>query len=80
MIVPHESKLSAIENAAEYWGCPIGESVHEAEVMQYQHGDGPLVQPDKRETTRCVIRTTETLLMKSTMNLKKAGKFGVGKP
>ena len=45
VVVPHESKLAAIENAAEYWGCPIREIIHEAEVMQYQRGDGPLVRP-----------------------------------
>ena len=31
VVVPHSSNLSAIENAAEYWGCDVMEIISTAE-------------------------------------------------
>lgn len=54
VVVSHASKLAALENAAEYWGCDLSEIKRKATVMQYQRGDGPLVRPKEfcgRKTT-----------------------------
>lgn len=33
VVVPHLSKFSAIENAAEFWKCEVGDIITDAQVM-----------------------------------------------
>ena len=44
VVVPHSSNLTALLNAAEYWGCDWLE-IRDAEVLATKPGDGPVVKP-----------------------------------
>jgi len=44
VIVPHGSNLVAIENAAEYWGCPLLEIIGTARVWECDQSL-PVVRP-----------------------------------
>ncbi len=45
VIVPHGSKIMALENAAEFWGCDLMEIIKEAGVWAVEPGAGPVVRP-----------------------------------
>ena len=45
VIVPHGSKLGAIENAAEYWGCDLMEIISTARVWAVEPDAGPVRRP-----------------------------------
>lgn len=45
VIVPHASRLTAIENAAEYWGCGIMEIINSAKVEWVPKNAGPVRRP-----------------------------------
>ena len=45
VIVPHLSKISAIENAAEFWKCSIMDIIHDAKVEWVEPDAGPLRRP-----------------------------------
>ena len=45
IIVPHGSKIMALENAAELWGCDLLEIIKEAEVWAVEPDAGPVVRP-----------------------------------
>ena len=45
IIVPHGSKIMALENAAELWGCDLLEIIKEAEVWAVEPDAGPAVRP-----------------------------------
>ena len=44
VVVPHSSNLTALLNAAEYWGCDWLE-IRDAEVRIAKPEDGPAVKP-----------------------------------
>lgn len=50
VVVPHISKFSAIENAAEFWRTSPWDII-DASVMAYQDGDGPVRKPKEFSST-----------------------------
>lgn len=45
VIVPHLSKLAAIENAAEFWKCEVLDIIQDASVDWVPIDDGPVRRP-----------------------------------
>lgn len=45
VIVPCCSKLGAIENAAEFWGCDLMEIISTARVWAVEPDEGPVRRP-----------------------------------
>ena len=50
IIVPHGSNLSAIENAAEYWGCELSEIISTARVWACDQSLPAVKRPEGRRT------------------------------
>ena len=50
VIVPHGSNLSAIENAAEYWGCDVSEVISTARVWDCDQSLPAVKMPESRQT------------------------------
>lgn len=63
VIVPHLSKLAAIENAAEFWKCDVREIISDAQVWAVSPAEGPVRRPkefySRKQTEQNIEKTEE---------------------